>query len=249
MKFVFFSVGKKLRTPILVILACICVAAAAVFIFAQVKNVAVSAPNEKTDKKVIMIDPGHGGVDGGAVGYNNIVEKNINLAISLKLRTLFEASGFTVVMTREDDRSIHDAGSDTIREKKVTDIHNRSKLLAQYPGAVFISVHQNKFQQSQYSGTQVFYSVNNAGGKVLASCIQSDVKKLLQNSNNRVIKPAGDNLYILYHAQSPAVMVECGFLSNPREAVMLTQSQYQMQMAFSIYCGTLDYYLKSETEV
>jgi N-acetylmuramoyl-L-alanine amidase len=192
--------------------------------------------------KTVIIDPGHGGIDGGAVGYGGVVEKGINLAISLKLRSLFEASGFQVIMTRNDDRSIYDEGSETVRQKKVTDIHNRSKLLADYPKAVFISIHQNKFQKAVYSGTQVFYSNNNDNGKLLAQFIQTNVKNLIQPDNERGIKPAGKNLYILYHAKSPAVMVECGFLSNPREAALLQNNSYQNKMAFAVFCGTLDYY-------
>ena len=193
-------------------------------------------------KYVVIIDPGHGGVDGGAVGVGGVIEKTINLSISLKLKSLFELSGYQVIMTREDDRSIHDAGSTTIRQKKVTDIHNRSKLLAKYPNALFISIHQNKFEQEKYSGTQVFYSDNNDNSKLLAQFIQNTVKKLIQPDNMRETKPAGKNLYILYHATSPTVLVECGFLSNHEEAHLLQNDHYQSKMAFAIYCGTLDYF-------
>lgn len=192
--------------------------------------------------KTVVIDPGHGGMDGGAVGVGGVVEKGINLAISLRLKSFFEATGYKVIMTRTDDRSIHDEGSETIRQKKVTDIHNRSKLLAENPRAIFISVHQNKFGKSQLSGTQVFYSKNNDDSKLLAQFLQSNVKELLQPANEREIKSAGKNLYILYHAKSPAVMVECGFLSNPGEAALLQDSSYQGKMAFAIFCGTLDFY-------
>lgn len=192
--------------------------------------------------KEVIIDPGHGGLDGGAVGVGGVVEKGINLSISLKLKKFFEASGYRVIMTREDDRSIYSSGSDTVREKKTTDIHNRFHFMEQYPKAIFISVHQNKFEQSQYSGTQVFYSANNDESKLLAGFIQSRVKSMIQNSNDRVIKPAGDNLYLLYHAKSPAVMVECGFLSNPDEASLLQNPDYQNKIAYAIYCGALDYF-------
>lgn len=222
-------------------IAAVCVAIIAAFSAERIYN-ALAASSNSGNEKTVIIDPGHGGVDGGAVGYNNIVEKDINLSISLKLRTLFEASGFNVVMTREDDSSIHDADSLTIRAKKITDIHNRSKLLEKYKNAIFISIHQNKFEQPQYHGTQVFYSKNNSKSKELASFIQTDVKELLQNDNKREIKPAGKDLYILYHAKIPAVMVECGFISNPKEAMQLINDDYQSKMAFAIYCGTLDYY-------
>lgn len=190
----------------------------------------------------VIIDAGHGGVDGGAVGVDGVVEKGINLAISLKLKALFTASGYQVIMTREDDRSIHDEGSETIRRKKTTDIHNRFKIMEENPKALFLSIHQNKFGQSQYSGTQVFYSANNEISKVLAQSIQESVKAQLQPQNDRAIKPAGDNLYLLYHAKSPAVLVECGFLSNPTEAGLLQSDAYQNKMAFAIYCGVLGLY-------
>jgi N-acetylmuramoyl-L-alanine amidase len=145
-------------------------------------------------------------------------------------------------MTREDDRSIHDDGSNSIRKKKVSDIHNRFKILEKNPKAIFLSIHQNKFQKSQFSGTQVFYSANNDNSKILAQFIQTRATSLLQPQNDREIKPAGDNLYILYHAKSPAVLVECGFLSNSQEAALLQNDAYQNKMAFSIFCGTLDFY-------
>lgn len=193
-------------------------------------------------KHAVIIDAGHGGVDGGAVGVDGVVEKGINLAISLKLKALFTASGYQVIMTREDDRSIHDEGSDTIRQKKKTDIHNRFKMIEDHPEALFLSIHQNKFGQSQYSGTQVFYSANNEISKQLAQSIQESVKTLLQPQNDRAVKPAGDNLYLLYHAKSPAVLVECGFLSNPTEAKLLQSDAYQSKMAFTVYCGVLGLY-------
>lgn len=192
--------------------------------------------------RTVIIDPGHGGPDGGAVGVGGNVEKEINLAISLKLRSFFEAGGYRVIMTREDDRSIYDPGSDTLREKKSTDIHNRLKIADQNPRALFLSIHQNLFTQSQYSGAQVFYSQNNPDSKLLAGCLQSNIRTLLQPQNERVIKPAESNLYILYHAKSPAVLVECGFVSNPEENQKLQDDAYQNQMAFSIYYGTMDFY-------
>lgn len=210
------------------------------FTIGQFKSVFAVSDNIAT--KEVIIDPGHGGLDGGAVGIGGVVEKGINLSISLKLKKFFEAAGYRVIMTREDDRSIYSSGSDTIREKKTSDIHNRFHFMEQYPKAIFISVHQNKFEQSQYSGTQVFYSANNDDSKLLAGFIQSRVKTMIQNDNDRVIKPAGDNLYLLYHAKSPAVMVECGFLSNPNEANLLQNSGYQNKLAYAIFCAALDYY-------
>lgn len=197
--------------------------------------------NEMYDKTVI-IDPGHGGPDGGAVGVDGVVEKGINLAISLKLRSLFLSAGYTVIMIREDDRTICDKGCDTIRSKKSSDLHNRLKIANEHPKALFISIHQNIYSSSKYSGAQVFYSANNVDSKDLAQMIQGGIKSMLQPDNTREIKPAEDNLYILYHAQSPAVMVECGFLSNETDCKKLEDDTYQNQMAFAIFNGALQFY-------
>ena len=121
------------------------------------QNVAANA--SANDLPVILLDAGHGGEDGGA-GENGVQEKDVNLAVALQLREFLEMSGFRVVMTRETDVSIHDDSASTIREKKVSDLHNRLKLIEQYPGCTFISIHQNQFEQSQYHGAQMFYSKN-----------------------------------------------------------------------------------------
>jgi N-acetylmuramoyl-L-alanine amidase len=232
-----------LLAGIFCIMAGICVLIVVVFFTVGRLQNALAADNSNSEyEKTVIIDPGHGGVDGGAVGSGGVVEKGINLAISLKLKDFFESSGYKVIMTREDDRSIHDDGSNSIREKKVSDIHNRFKILEKNPKAIFLSIHQNKFQKSQFSGTQVFYSANNDSSKILAQFIQARATSLLQPGNDREIKPAGGNLYILYHAKSPAVLVECGFLSNSQEAALLQNDAYQNKMAFSIFCGTLDFY-------
>ena len=129
------------------------------------QNVAANA--SANDLPVILLDAGHGGEDGGA-GENGVQEKDVNLAVALQLREFLEMSGFRVVMTRETDVSIHDDSASTIREKKVSDLHNRLKLIEQYPGCTFISIHQNQFEQSQYHGAQMFYSKNDERSKLLA---------------------------------------------------------------------------------
>lgn len=217
------------------------------FATGRIQNVFAMDNGGNIAAKEVIIDPGHGGLDGGAVGVGGVVEKGINLSISLKLKKFFEAAGYRVIMTRVDDRSIYSSGSDTVREKKTSDIHNRFHIMEQNPKAIFISIHQNKFEQSQYSGTQVFYSANNDDSKLLAGFIQTRVKTMLQSDNERVIKPAGNNLYLLYHAKSPAVLVECGFLSNPKEASLLQNSDYQNKMAYAVFCAALNYYSGAQT--
>jgi N-acetylmuramoyl-L-alanine amidase len=210
------------------------------------QNINNTGTTKKDYDYTVIIDPGHGGVDGGAVGVSGVIEKGINLAISLKLRTFFEQVGFKVIMTREDDRSIHDEDSNSIRNKKKSDLYNRLDIIKSNPRAIFLSIHQNIFQDGKYSGTQLFYSKNNDASELLAKTLQNNIKTMLQPQNNREIKQGEKNLFLLYYANSPCVLVECGFLSNATEAAALQSNEYQNKMAFSIFCGTLLFYDKYE---
>ena len=169
------------------------------------------------------------------------MEKDINLKIVLQLRELLVQSGFSVQLTRDSDDATNDPGALTIREKKVTDNHNRFNLMTQYPDAIFLSIHQNHFTQSKYSGAQFFYAPKDPNSKALAGCLQTTIRAQLQPENTREIKPCGDNVYLIYHAPGTAVLAECGFLSNPQEASLLASENYQQQVAFAIYCGLLQY--------
>ena len=193
-------------------------------------------PKEKT----IVIDAGHGGEDSGAVA-NGLLEKDINLSISLKLRDMLEAAGYKVVMTRDTDKSIYDSSAQTTREKKVSDLKNRTDIINGSEDNILISIHQNKFEQSQYYGTQMFYSVNSPESEQLAEELRRSVTSMLQPDNKRELKPSTDSIYILKQAEIPAVIVECGFLSNPQEAEKLSSQEYQQQMAFAIFCGIIGY--------
>lgn len=189
----------------------------------------------------VILDPGHGGEDGGAVGADGTLEKDINLSIAKKLQQLLLTSGFNVRMIRDSDVSIYSDGMGTIKEKKVSDLKNRLNIANESENNILISIHQNKFPQSQYNGTQVFYSENNPGSKELAENIKESVTGFLQPDNKRETKPATKDIYILYNCKSVAVMVECGFLSNDAELQKLKDKIYQDEMAFSIYCGFLEY--------
>lgn len=189
----------------------------------------------------IVIDAGHGGADGGAVASDGISEKVINLEIAYKLNYILRAYGLNTVMTRTDDESIHDSNAKTLREQKVSDIHKRMSIMESDENNIFVSIHQNKFSNSSLWGTQVFYSPNTTDSAVLANCIQNSVCSLLQNDNKRVIKKSGSNIYLLYYAKRTAVLVECGFVSNPQENQLLENSDYQRKMAFSIAFGIMEY--------
>lgn len=194
-----------------------------------------------TDSPTIIIDAGHGGEDGGTSSSSGILEKDINLAISKKLQSLFEVGGFNVVMTRDDDGLIYDSGLTKMRQKKVSDIQNRMNIIKENPSSIFISIHQNHYEQSKYSGAQVFYSKNNEQSSIIAEKIQEGIRTELQPNNIRKTKPSGSEIYLLHHAQSPAVMVECGFMSNPGEAQNLNDEEYQTKMAFAIYNAVIKY--------
>lgn len=190
---------------------------------------------------VIIIDAGHGGVDGGSVGADGTVEKDINLSIALKLRDMLELYGFETVMIREEDKSIHNEDAKTIREKKVSDLHNRLNIINSTDNGLFVSIHQNYFEQSKYSGAQVFYSPNDNRSEQLARIMQQTIVDTLQADNNRQIKKADKSLYLLYKSQNPAIMIECGFMSNEKELNLLKSEDYQKQMALSITNGILKY--------
>lgn len=187
----------------------------------------------------IIIDPGHGGEDGGADA-NNIVEKDINLSISLKLRDFLLTNGFDVIMTRETDTALYDDSNPKFIKKN--DLQKRVDIFNSSSENLVISIHQNKFTQPQYNGTQVFYSPNNENSKILAENIRNSVISLIQKENTRQIKKAGSEIYVLHNAETPAVMVECGFLSNDEDANKLNSDSYQTELAYCIYLGLLEYY-------
>ncbi len=191
--------------------------------------------------KAVIIDAGHGGEDGGTQSSAGVLEKDINLDISMKIGNILKLMGYTVVYTRTDDTLHYDGSAVKQRQKKVSDIHHRMSIIENYPEAVFLSIHQNYFTQSKYYGAQVFYSKNNEKSKFLAETIQTNLRKLIQPENDRQIKPSGTDIYLLYHAESPAVMVECGFLSNPGEALRLSDGKYQKKISLAVAAGLEEY--------
>ena len=197
-------------------------------------SVAVVKP---TDSGVIIIDAGHGGFDGGAVAHDGTLEKDLNLEVALELERVAKALGLKTVMVRTTDKST-DSDGEQSGSKKVKDIKNRLALMKKYENSIFISIHMNKYSTSQPNGTQVFYSPFD-GSKELAELIQKSVAEHLQPNNKRVIKPATREIYLLYNATRPAVIVECGFLSNPGDLQNLCSKNYRNELAFAILCGIM----------
>jgi N-acetylmuramoyl-L-alanine amidase len=214
-----------------------------VFIIAFFVALSVDIASVKTTSlmvdmgQVVIVDAGHGGEDGGTQSSAGVLEKDLNLDISLKLGNLLKLMGYTVVYTRTED--VLHYGGDAVkqRQKKISDIHYRMQIAENYPDAIFLSIHQNYFTESKYSGAQVFYSKNNAYSKDIAQSIQTNIKELVQPENDRQIKLSGTDIYLLYNAKLPAVMVECGFLSNAGEALRLSDSEYQKKLTLAIVAG------------
>lgn len=203
---------------------------------------------EFSELPVIIIDAGHGGTDGGAT-VDGVLEKDINLDICLVLRDIFIANGFDVVMTRDTDVSIHDYGIKSVKKQKTSDLHNRLAIVDSHPNAIFLSIHQNKYSSGKAKGAQVFYSPNNPESRELAEILQEDFISMLQPDNNRLCKKAGKNLYLMYKAKCPSVLIECGFMSNSDELANLTDSDYQAQVAFTAFCSVMRFMgLNSEIE-
>lgn len=230
------------RIYILILLAFFCVSAVSVGVLANldIKATAVSSGYISNNYPTVVIDAGHGGEDGGAVSQLGSLEKDINLDICLTLEKLLVQGGYNTKMIRNTDVSVHDEDAETTRQRKVSDIHNRVEAANSDRNNILVSIHQNHFSESKYFGTQVFYSRNNANSQVLAENIRTAVTSLLQPENTRKCKESSD-VYLLDNTTVPAVIIECGFLSNPDEAYLLSQEDYRDSMAYSIYLGIVEY--------
>lgn len=191
-------------------------------------------------KGTVVVDAGHGGEDGGATGVHGELEKDINLAIALELQRLLEQHQFQVVMVRDWDTDLADQNLPTVAQRKRSDLQRRLRLVEESGDCVLLSLHQNFFTESQYSGAQVFYSANDPRSETLAEAIRASIVETLQPENTRQNK-VGEGVYLLEQCQVPAVLVECGFLSNPEEAAALADPDYQKQMAQAIYNGIVRY--------
>lgn len=204
-------------------------------------NNTVQTVSLPVSNKVIVVDAGHGKPDEGAQSSNGTTEAETNLKIALKLQTLLEQSGATVILTRSDENAIYDLDKTTLREKKVSDIHNRVKIGNESSADIFVSIHLNKIPQSQYYGWQCFYKQNDEKSTNLAKSIQANLNDAIQKENKRVAMKL-DSVYIMKHVEIPISIVECGFLSNPEEEAKLLTDEYQDKLAWGIYNGIMDYF-------
>ena len=190
--------------------------------------------------RAVVIDAGHGGVDGGASSLDGIKEKDINLSVALILRDLYSSVGIPTVLTRDEDVLLYDKNADHVGKKKIMDLSNRLETARKTPDSLFISIHQNSFSDKKYNGLQVWYSPHSALSSEIAQGIQS-AATVIQPSNHRKTKAADERLFILNNLETPAVLIECGFLSNDEEAAKLNTEEYQRRLAFTIFISTVGY--------
>lgn len=190
--------------------------------------------------RVIIVDAGHGGIDGGAIGKNGTVEKTINLEIAKKLKAYIEEHGDTCIMIREVDEGLYSeyrAGE----TRKRQDLKKRKEIIKEYNADALVSIHLNSFPQTQYYGAQVFYPKGDSESEMLAKCTQEELVKIL-NRNNKRVEKSTDTYYIILNNAIPSILVECGFLSNPEEEKLLNSEDYQNKIAWAIYCGIMKYF-------
>ena len=204
------------------------------------ESIASVSSGNYSENNIILLDAGHGGEDGGAIGFGGIIEKDLNLSITLKTAKFLEFLGYVVEFTRETDRMTCDENLENQRERKVSDIKNRLEQMEKSPCLCVISIHQNFFG-GDAKGAQIFYSGNNPESKALAKSLQSGITSMLQPENNRVIKQSTKDIYILYHTNKPAVLVECGFISNAKEEAQLRSPEYQKKLCAVIAASVSSY--------
>lgn len=190
--------------------------------------------------ETVVIDAGHGGEDGGAVSVSGVPESGINLAIALKLDHLLGLYGVRTKVLRTTDISLHDSSAETLRQKKVSDLHNRVAMIEESPDATLISIHQNTFQGAKYYGAQVFFT-NGDLSLPFAKIAQESLKNVLDPTNTRVPTKIPDSVYLMKHITCRAILVECGFLSNPEEDQKLQTPAYQAKIATALAGAWLQY--------
>lgn len=205
----------------------------------RIKEQAVATMGTKEMTPVVLLDAGHGGKDPGKVGIDDVLEKEINLAIAKKLEALLLQNDVAVVMTRTEDK---DLASEDAANRKNEDLRERARLIRDTAPVLVVSIHQNSYTEEDVDGAQVFYFAGSEEGKVLGTILQERLKVELADGNHRVAK-ANREYYLLKQTtkETPVVIVECGFLSNKREAALLSSEEYQEKVAFSLLLGIMEY--------
>ena len=222
------------------IMNCLMVALLFVSMVLIAKEAAEFVTSQKTagpNPNLVVIDAGHGADDGGKVGINGAVEKDINLIIALRVKELLDAQGVDVVMTRENDAGLYPKTGDN---RKIRDMQKRVELINKERPALTVSIHQNSYTEESISGAQTFYMTGSEEGKRAAEILQEQMITTLEPEKERQAKENG-SYYMLKHVDGPIVIAECGFLSNAKEAELLCDEEYQEKVAWAIHLGILRY--------
>lgn len=222
---------KKIFVP--VILAVILTAGLVLFCSVRDEVAEYAFAPQRYLGQTLVIDAGHGGEDGGAVSVSGVSESTLNLAVARRLDAILGFCGIPSVMLRDEDVMLSDPGRKTMRERKVSDLHNRVKAVEQVENAVLISIHQNSFTDSKYSGAQVFYAPT-PDSQGFAERTQELLRVTLAPENTRKAKPIPQTVYLMNHISCKAILVECGFLTNPEEDRLLQSPNYQMKLAVTL---------------
>ena len=225
---------KKWKRHVLTACVVLALAAAASTVVSIRQSVqAISSFPLQFQDRILVLDAGHGGEDGGAVSLSGALESQLNLAIAQRVDDVLGLYGVQVLMLRDEDISLHSEGADSLREKKVSDLHNRAATVQAQENAVLLSIHQNSYPDQRYSGAQVFYAPTE-GSEPLAQLTQEVLRLALDPDNDRQCKQIPDTIYLMNHISCPAILVECGFLTNPQEEQLLQNSTYQTKLATAL---------------
>ena len=220
-----------MKRDLLLLLLCLCILGAASWLGRDQVVVAIAPSSE--EGRILILDAGHGGEDGGSSSASGSKESDINLNIVLKTEALMAFLGVRTELTRDQDRSIHSGEASTIREKKVSDLKNRVQIINGISGAMLISVHQNYFTDPRYSGAQVFYTRGDVS-RQWGEGTQAVLRQVLDPDNDRAAKAISESIYLFSHISCPAILVECGFLSNGEEASLLLTDTYQRKISLAL---------------
>lgn len=221
-----------MKRDMLLLILCLCVLGGVSWLGSS-QPASVAATSVVGGHWTLILDAGHGGEDGGASTAAGDKESDINLAIVQKTQALMTFLGIEPLLSRETDISLHSGGAETLRQKKVSDLKNRVALVESTPNVMLLSVHQNYFTDPKYSGSQVFFNSDDIS-RQWGESTQEVFRQMLNSSNDRKAKPVPDGIYLFDHINCPAILVECGFLSNGEEAALLLTGTYQRKIAIAL---------------
>ena len=230
---------RKRHAACALALCCFLAGLAAVLWHGSAAHVASFGPGGLSERVTVVVDAGHGGEDGGAVAADGTAESGLNLSVARRVRDLLTFAGMPTAVTRAGEDAVYDPGSETLREKKVSDLHNRAELVNGIPGAVLLSIHQNSLPSSPATrGAQAFFN-GQPGARALAESVQAALNGAVNGEHEKQAAQAPSSVYLMKSVEAPAVLVECGFLSNAEETALLKDPDYQTRLAAAITAGLI----------